>query len=131
VTIGTFYAPKIFNFMMNISSEYGIAVKEVETAFLRKGIQSMGFKCDHIRMGIRKTDHKPYCKDCWQIFRQIKAPRYNSQTKELVEPGQYIPEPTFLDKDKEIDETPIKLQGPSPKFRGRFKTETVPTGMSL
>lgn len=115
--------------MMNISSEYGIAVKEVETAFLRDGIKRLGFTCDHIRMGIRKTDKKPYCKDCWQIFRQVKPPRYN-HLRELVELGEYTPEPTFLDKDSEIEETVLKLHGAPPKFRGRFRAEVVPTALN-
>jgi len=130
MTVGTFYAPKIFAFMMNIASEYGIPIKEVETALIREGLRSIGFDCDHIRMGVRKTDKKPHCKDCWQLFRQIKGPRYNSDTKEITELGQYVKEPTFLELKKgQKDETVYKLQGQAPKRHYHFKTETVPVGL--
>jgi hypothetical protein len=129
MTVGTFYAPKIFAFMMNIASEYGIPIKEVETALIREGLKSIGFECEHIRMGIRKTDNKSNCKDCWQLFRQIKAPRYNAQ-KELVELGQYVKEPTFLEEKKgHKDETVYELQGQPPRRQYHYKSETVPAGL--
>ena len=129
MTVGTFYAPKIFASMMNIASEYGIPVKEVETALIREGLKSIGFHCDHIRMGIRKTDRKPNCKDCWQLFRQVKPPKYNAEN-ELVELGRYVKEPTFLEEKKgQTDETVYELQGQVPKRHYHFKSETVPTGL--
>jgi len=130
MTVGTYYPPKIFAYMMNIASEYGIPIKEVETALIREGVKAIGFECEHIRMGVRKGDGKSNCKDCWQIFRQIKRAKYNSDTKELIELGEYVKEPTFLEEklDKK-DETVYKLQGQPPKRTYRFKSESVPVSL--
>lgn len=127
MTINGRHAPKIYLFMLQIANEYGISVKEVETAFLREGMKELGFDCEHIRMGVRKTDKKSHCKDCWQLFRQIKSPRYNAN-KEIVELGQYIKEPTFLEEKKgHKDEMVYKLQGETPKRSYHYKSETIPS----
>jgi hypothetical protein len=69
MTIINRYGNKVFRFMSNIANDNGIPIKRVETVFILKQIQAMGFTCDHLNMGIRKSDKKPFCKDCWTIFR--------------------------------------------------------------
>jgi hypothetical protein len=134
LTIDSRYPPKIFLFMLDIANKYGIPVKRVETILLQKAIQPLGFSCSHVPLGMRKSDKKPFCKDCWTIFRQVKAPRY-SYDGTLTEAGQYVREPTFLDeqgKDKQQHEEKedkqqqqdeiLKLTGPRRKYSPRFKT---------
>lgn len=111
--------------MLDIANDNGISVKRVETIFLLKILADNGFTCEHVNMGIRNTDKKPYCKDCWTIFRQIKRAR--SVDGILEEAGEYVRERTFLDKnDSNYKEEIFKLAGPPPKFKPRYKTSQVP-----
>jgi len=128
MTINSRYPPKIFLLMLDIANKNGIPVKRVETVFLQKGFTEMGLlKCDHVAIGIRKGDKKPFCKDCWTIFIQLKAARYDSEGK-LVQAGQYVREPTFLDdKDKGEDQEVLYLTGP-PRKKPKFTTVNVPSG---
>jgi hypothetical protein len=106
--------------MLDIANKYGIPVKRVETILLQEAIHHLGFTCDHIKIGMRKSDKKPFCKDCWTIFRTIKSPKYGFNG-DLIEAGQYVREPTFLDKDNDKQEV-LKLTGPPRKYSPRFKT---------
>jgi hypothetical protein len=127
LTITSRYPPKIFLLMLDIANKNGIPVKRVETVFLQKGFTEMGLlKCDHINMGVRKGDKKPFCKDCWTIFIQLSPPTFDSKGI-LVKAGQYVREPTFLDdKDKGEDQEVVYLTGP-PRKRPRFKTVNAPS----
>jgi hypothetical protein len=128
LTIESHYPPKIFLFMLDIANKYGIPVKRVETILLHQVIGDLGFTCDHVSLGMRKSDKKPFCKDCWTIFRQIKPPRYSNGT--LTEAGEYVGEPTFLDMNKDKDnqgkqeeeQEILKLTGPARKYSPRFNT---------
>ena len=64
MTINNRYGNKVFRFMLDIANDNGIPVKRVETIFLLKILVDNGFTCEHVNMGIRNTDKKPYCKDC-------------------------------------------------------------------
>lgn len=91
--------------MFNIASKHDLATKEVETTFLRRQCQELGFECFHENIGFAKKTGLPYCKDCWTRLEQTKPPTYDlgsTKKKPLVkEPGKYRPLKTFLD---EIDE---------------------------
>jgi peptide subunit release factor 1 (eRF1) len=97
MTINTYYPPKLFRFLSEMAARHELAVKEVETIFLRKQAESMGFTCKHSHVGYAKKDKKPYCKDCWVRLEQISAATYN-QTK-MVKPGMFKAIKTFVDSE--------------------------------
>lgn len=69
MTITNRYGNKVFRFILDIANDNGIPVKRVETIFLLKALHEYtNFSCEHINMGIRPSDKKPNCKDCWTIF---------------------------------------------------------------
>lgn len=96
MAIKTYYPPEIFRFLSEIAYKHKLSVKEVETVFLRTQAQTLGFKCDHSKVGFAKSDKKPYCKGCWTRLEQIKAPIYSDS--KLKVPGQFKPLKTFLDQ---------------------------------
>ena len=102
MTINTYYPPKIFRFLSEIAARHELAVREVETIFLRKQAESMGFTCKHSNVGYAKKDKKPYCKDCWTRLEQISAPTYNGNGK-LVKAASFKTIKTFLDTGTDKD----------------------------
>ena len=130
MTIANRYPPKVFLLMLDIANKNGIPVKRVETILLHKAIADMGFTCDHLVMGIRKSDKKPFCKDCWTIFRQLKSARFDPDGN-LIKAGEYVIEPTFLDNEKDdtLKEQVWKLAGPPRKYTPRFKMINLPSGV--
>jgi hypothetical protein len=95
MTIKTYYPPEIFRFLSEIACKYKQSTKEIETLFLRKQAESLGFVCDHLEVGYAQKTGKPYCKGCWTRLEQIKPPTY--QGKKMVVPGQFKPQKTVLD----------------------------------
>ena len=97
MTITNRYPPKLYLFLLELANKNGnLAIKEVETLFLRRQAEALGFKCDHERMGFSKKTNEPFCKDCWTRMMIIKRPIF--QGKKTVEDGEYWPVETFLDQ---------------------------------
>jgi hypothetical protein len=97
MTISNRYPPKLYLFLLDLANRNGdLAIKEVETIFLRKQAEPLGFKCDHLRIGFSKKTHEPFCKDCWTRMKTIKSPTFRG--KKIVKEGEYWPLETFLDK---------------------------------
>jgi hypothetical protein len=95
MTIKTFYPPELFRFLSELAFKNKLSVKEVETVFLRKQAEALGFECYHLKVGFAKSDGKPYCKGCWARLEQVKPPIYRG--KEVIVAGQFRPLKTFLD----------------------------------
>ena len=95
MTITTYYPPEIFRFLSGIAFQYKLSVKEVETIFLRKQAEALGFSCDHSKIGFARSDKKPYCKGCWTRLEQVKPPIYSGRV--LKVPGKFRTLKTFLD----------------------------------
>ena len=98
MTINTYYPPEIFRFLSGIAFQHQLSVKEVETIFLRKQAETVGFSCRHSKVGFAKSDKKPYCKGCWVRLEQIKPPVYSGSVVKV--PGQFRPLKTFLDREE-------------------------------
>jgi hypothetical protein len=98
MTIRTFYPPELYHFLYDIAAKHKLAVKEVETVFLRTMAEELGFVCDHLSVGFAKSDGKPYCKGCWTRMEQTKPPVYIG--RQIKVPGQFRPLKTFLTWEK-------------------------------
>jgi hypothetical protein len=97
LTVRTYYPPEIFRFLSEIAYKHKLSIKEVETVFLRKQSEALGFSCSHSIVGFSKSDKKPYCKGCWTRLEQIKAPVYSGNKVKVL--GQFRPLKTFLDQE--------------------------------
>jgi hypothetical protein len=108
LAVRTFYPPGLYKFLYDISFKHGIAIKEVETAFLRRQARELGFECFHENVEFAKKTGKPYCKSCWTRLEQTKPPKVTEvpgqgKKKEMriLSPGKYRPLKTFLDEIEE------------------------------
>lgn len=95
MTIKSYYPPKLYRFLLELASENRLAIKEVETVFLRRQAEMLGFKCDHQNIGYSKKTKNPYCKDCWTRLKQIKPPVM--VRSKAVQPGEFKALETFLE----------------------------------
>ena len=100
MTFNNYIPPKTYAFLVKIAEENKLAVKEVQRIFLNKVASDLGFKCDHMRIGLAKEDpeHKPYCKDCWTRMKTVKQPAIDFISKKTIKKGEYWPLETFLDR---------------------------------
>src|SRR5437867_2597653 len=97
MTVTNRYPPKLYLFLLDLANKNGdLAIKEVETIFLRRQAEPLGFKCDHSRIGYSKKTDQPFCRDCWTRMITIKRPTF--QGKKIVKEGEYWPVETFLDR---------------------------------
>ena len=96
MTITNRYPPKLYLFLLDLANKNGdLAIKEVETMFLRRQAEHLGFRCDHLRIGVAKKTGEPFCRDCWTRMKTIKPPVY--QGRRMVKEGEFWPRETFLD----------------------------------
>lgn len=128
---GNWYAHDIYLFMLNIASKYGLAVKEVESAFLRKQAQELGFECFHQKVKIAKPTGLPYCSSCWARLEQTKPPVYDigstMKRPHIKEPAKYRPLRTFLDEIEEERSRRVALTNPdSPSYPSDSTDPTDP-----
>lgn len=98
MTFNYYLPPKTFAFLVKTAEEQDLSVKEVQRIFLNKVAIDLGFRCDHLKIGFAKEDpdHKPYCKECWNRMKTVKSPIYRG--RKVIEPGEYWPLETFLDR---------------------------------
>jgi hypothetical protein len=118
MTITNRYPPKLYLFLLDIANRNGpLAIKEVETIFLRRQAEALGFECVHERMGFSKKTNEPFCRDCWTRMSTIERPIFRG--KKIVKEGEYLPVETFLDriyKEQSKKETPNKVTMPQNLF---------------
>ena len=88
--------PELYAYLVQTAHDNGLSIKEVQTMFIRKVAQELGFVCDHSKVGMAKLTGEPFCQGCWTRLRTVKPPTF-FKTK-LVKPGEYWPVETFLDK---------------------------------
>jgi len=101
LAVKTFYPPEIYKFLFDIAFKNNLAIKEVETIFLRAQARELGFECLHQKVGFAKSDGKPYCKGCWVRLEQIRAATVTADhmgRKKVLSPATYRPVKTFLDQ---------------------------------
>jgi hypothetical protein len=97
MTITNHYPPRLYLFLLDLANKNGpLAIKEVETIFLRRQAEALGFKCDHLRIGFAKKTNQPFCKDCWTRMKTVKAATF--QGRKIIKEGEYWPLETFLDR---------------------------------
>jgi hypothetical protein len=105
MTVKTYYPPEIYRFLLDIAFKNNLAIKEVETVFLRAQIRELGFECLHQKVEFAESDGKPYCKGCWTRLEQTKPPTYaidsTKNRPHVTSPGKYRPLKTFLDEIEE------------------------------
>jgi hypothetical protein len=100
LVVKTYYPPEIYRFLFDIAFKHDLAIKEVETIFIRRQARELGFECLHQNVGFAKKDGKPYCKGCWTRLEQIR-PAKIAVDKRILSPGTYKPLKTFLDEIEE------------------------------
>ena len=105
MTAGNWYPPGIYRFLLDIASKHDLSTKEVETVFLRRQARDLGFECFHQKVGLAKSDGKPFCKDCWTRLEQTRPPTFaadsSSKKPHVTSPAKYRPLRTFLDEIEE------------------------------
>jgi hypothetical protein len=98
MTFNHYLPPKTMAFIVKLGDENNLSWKEVERILLNKLAFELGMVCVHRRIGYSKTDHKPYCKDCWTRFQQVKERQYSPETKHWSTVDKFVPIDTFLDE---------------------------------
>jgi hypothetical protein len=129
MTVKTYYPPGIYKFLSDIAFKHHLAIKEVETVFIRRQARELGFECFHQDVGFAKTDGKPFCKGCWTRLEQTKPPTVTAvpgqgmkKEKRIISPGKYRPLKTFLDEIEEEEQE--QEQGTRrPVFANRLPNE--------
>ena len=87
--------PGLYAFLVKTAEENKLSVKEVQTMFMRKTAQDLGFDCDHNSIGYSPT-RKPFCKRCWTRLNQTRqAIAFKGK---LIKSVEYEPVQTFLDE---------------------------------
>jgi hypothetical protein len=87
--------PGLYAFLVKIAEENKLSVKEVQTMFIRKVAQDLGYDCPHEEIGYSPTK-KPFCKRCWTRLNQTQqAAVFKGK---LIKSTVYEPVETFLDK---------------------------------
>ena len=97
----------IYEFFVKISEENKLSVKEVQTMFMRKVAQDLGFDCTHDSIGYSPQTKKPFCRRCWTRLNITQQAMYFKG--KLVKSQEYTPVETFLDLFyKGIREEPVR-----------------------
>jgi hypothetical protein len=116
MTFTDFLPPKTWAFIVKLADENNLSTKEVQRILLNKVASELGLICEHRRIGRAKSDNKPYCKDCWTRFNEVRDREYNFETKHWANVNKFSPVETFLD-DYE-NKKALNLQG-----QGQVKAE--------
>lgn len=102
MVVKTFYPPEIYKFLFDIAFKNNLAIKEVETVFLRAQARQLGFECLHQKVGFAKSDGRPYCKGCWARLETVRdatiSVDHMGRKKGVMTPAIYRPVKTFLDE---------------------------------
>src|SRR6476659_10847261 len=98
MTFNDYLPPKTWAFIVKLSDDNSLSTKEVQRIILNDTLFELGMTCEHKRIGYSKTDHKPYCKDCWTRFQlQAGEKTFNPETRKWAKVNKFLPLDTFLD----------------------------------
>jgi hypothetical protein len=111
MTFTGYLPPKTMAFIVKLSDEYNLSWKEVQRILLNKVAFELGMECPHRRIGRAKSDNKPYCKDCWTRFKEVRNREYNFETKHWANVSKFEPIDTFLDELENKKNLNIEGQG--------------------
>jgi hypothetical protein len=95
------YLPhKLYIFLLTLAHEKGLAIKEVETIFLRDKAKEFGFRCEHKNIRYSAKHNQPYCADCWTRMREVQPRVFRGNV--VVREAKCEPLETFIDEDKKL-----------------------------
>jgi hypothetical protein len=113
----SYYPPGLYYGMYKVACENNVSIKEVETVFIRKMLETTtGFVCKHPEDKVKVKNGKAYCGFCRTRLTILKE-RSMQQVKGLrtvVRSGIYEEQKTFLEKEEAIDPRSSLL----PDYRG-------------
>lgn len=103
MTFNNYLPPKTWAFIVRLADENDLSTIEVQRIMLNKVAFDLGMTCVHRRIGRAKKDpeHKPYCKDCWTRFQEVRERQYSHETKKWATVNKFVPLETFLDREIE------------------------------
>jgi len=102
------YPNEIYLFLLNTAREHSLSYEEVAFMLLREGLASIGFICNHSRIGYAKKDKKPYCQDCYCRLEKVEEARIFKG--KILKETEWRPLETFVDIKRKEDSKKFEVE---------------------